>query len=155
MFVFDIVVCDDIDVEGDCFLINELFVLFQGEGKFVGVLSMFVCISGCNFCCWFCDFFYILWELIYVWLSFDEIVVEVELLFFEYVVVIGGELFVYDEIDVFLLVFDDDYYLIVEMNGMFEIDVLVDFVSISFKFVLLMLMFDNVLDDVDFGVWIE
>jgi 7-carboxy-7-deazaguanine synthase len=42
--------------------ISELFYSIQGEGKLMGMPSVFVRVSGCNLRCTWCDTPYTSWE---------------------------------------------------------------------------------------------
>src|SRR6476619_5967909 len=71
--------------------IAELFYSIQGEGKLVGVPSVFVRASGCNLRCVWCDTPYASWEPEGENLSVDEILSQVLAHRARHVVVTGGE----------------------------------------------------------------
>src|SRR6476620_11430035 len=71
--------------------IAELFHSIQGEGKLVGVPSVFVRASGCNLRCTWCDTPYASWEPEGENLAVDEIVSRVAAHRSKHVVITGGE----------------------------------------------------------------
>jgi 7-carboxy-7-deazaguanine synthase len=71
--------------------IAELFHSIQGEGKLVGVPSVFVRASGCNLRCTWCDTPYASWEPEGPDVAVDEIVRQVESFGAKHVVLTGGE----------------------------------------------------------------
>jgi 7-carboxy-7-deazaguanine synthase len=71
--------------------IAELFYSIQGEGKLVGVPSVFVRASGCNLRCTWCDTPYASWEPEGEDVSVDEIVRRVVSFGARHVVLTGGE----------------------------------------------------------------
>jgi 7-carboxy-7-deazaguanine synthase len=71
--------------------VSELFYSIQGEGKLVGVPSVFVRASGCNLRCTWCDTPYASWDPEGEELSVDEIVRRVATHDAKHVVVTGGE----------------------------------------------------------------
>jgi len=78
--------------------VSELFYSIQGEGKLVGVPSVFVRTSGCNLRCSFCDTPYASWEPEGEELSVDEIVQRVGEYGARHVVLTGGEPMIMAEI---------------------------------------------------------
>jgi 7-carboxy-7-deazaguanine synthase len=71
--------------------IAELFYSIQGEGKLVGVPSVFVRASGCNLRCTWCDTPYASWEPEGEEVAVEEIVRRVREYNCSHVVVTGGE----------------------------------------------------------------
>jgi 7-carboxy-7-deazaguanine synthase len=71
--------------------VAELFHSIQGEGKLVGVPSVFVRASGCNLRCTWCDTPYASWEPEGPDVSVDEIVRQVRAFDTKHVVLTGGE----------------------------------------------------------------
>src|SRR6185436_1708848 len=71
--------------------ISELFYSIQGEGKLMGVPSVFIRASGCNLRCWWCDTPYASWEPEGQDAPVAEIVRQVESFDAKHVVVTGGE----------------------------------------------------------------
>ena len=71
--------------------LSELFYSIQGEGKLVGVPSVFVRASGCNLRCVWCDTPYASWEPEGAEMSVDEIVSRVRHFGADHVVLTGGE----------------------------------------------------------------
>jgi 7-carboxy-7-deazaguanine synthase len=71
--------------------ISEIFYSIQGEGKLVGVPSVFVRASGCNLRCTWCDTPYASWDPEGDDVSVDEIVRRVAAHEAKHVVVTGGE----------------------------------------------------------------
>ena len=71
--------------------VSEIFYSIQGEGKLVGVPSVFVRASGCNLRCTWCDTPYASWEPEGEDVPVDEIVRRVSLHEAKHIVVTGGE----------------------------------------------------------------
>ena len=71
--------------------IAELFYSIQGEGKLVGVPSVFIRASGCNLRCGWCDTPYASWEPEGEDVAVEEIVQRVLAYNCRHVVVTGGE----------------------------------------------------------------
>ena len=71
--------------------ISELFYSIQGEGKLVGVPSVFVRASGCNLRCTWCDTPYASWDPEGDDLPVDKIVRQVLAFDAKHVVITGGE----------------------------------------------------------------
>src|SRR3954468_1025703 len=78
--------------------VSELFYSIQGEGKLVGVPSVFVRASGCNLRCQWCDTPYASWEPEGDELSVEEIVRRVAEYGARHVVLTGGEPMIMPEI---------------------------------------------------------
>jgi 7-carboxy-7-deazaguanine synthase len=76
----------------------ELFYSIQGEGKLVGVPSVFVRASGCNLRCTWCDTPYASWEPEGEDVPVDEIVRRVLACTARHVVLTGGEPMIMPEI---------------------------------------------------------
>lgn len=78
--------------------VSELFYSIQGEGKLVGVPSVFVRASGCNLRCAWCDTPYASWDPQGDDLPLDEIVRRVAAFGARHVVLTGGEPMIMPEI---------------------------------------------------------
>jgi 7-carboxy-7-deazaguanine synthase len=77
--------------------IAEIFYSIQGEGKLVGVPSVFVRVSGCNLRCVWCDTPYASWSPEGEELSVERIVEEVSRHSAGHVVLTGGEPMMFKE----------------------------------------------------------
>src|SRR3954447_22790222 len=71
--------------------ISEIFYSIQGEGKLMGVPSVFVRVSGCNLRCTWCDTPYASWNPQGADLSLQAILGEVGKHSARHVVLTGGE----------------------------------------------------------------
>ena len=79
--------------------ISEIFYSIQGEGKLVGVPSVFVRASGCNLRCVWCDTPYASWDPEGEDLAVDEIVRRVNSMGGQHVVITGGEPMIMPDIE--------------------------------------------------------
>lgn len=71
--------------------IAEIFYSVQGEGRLIGVPSVFIRTSGCNLRCVWCDTPYTSWQPVGRNLSIDKILGEVAKHPSRFVVITGGE----------------------------------------------------------------
>lgn len=78
--------------------ISETFFSLQGEGKLIGVPSVFVRASGCNLRCVWCDTPYASWNPEGPDLSLEEIVSTVQSFDCRHIVLTGGEPMIMPEI---------------------------------------------------------
>ncbi|GIW75555.1 MAG: radical SAM protein [Phycisphaerae bacterium] len=124
--------------------IAELFYSIQGEGKLIGVPSVFVRSSGCNLRCVWCDTPYASWEPQGDDWSVDRIVDAAETLvrtqltanpaFCRYVVLTGGEpMMMPDIVDLAREFHQANWHITIETAGTIYKDLPVDLVSISPK----------------------
>jgi 7-carboxy-7-deazaguanine synthase len=79
--------------------IAEIFYSIQGEGRLLGVPSVFIRTSGCNLRCVWCDTPYTSWEPEGTERELNEILLEAKRHPTKYVVVTGGEPFLAHEIE--------------------------------------------------------
>ena len=78
--------------------VSELFYSIQGEGKLVGVPSVFIRLSGCNLRCTWCDTPYASWEPQGTEMSIDAIVEQSRAFNSCHAVLTGGEPLIFPEI---------------------------------------------------------
>jgi 7-carboxy-7-deazaguanine synthase len=71
--------------------IAEIFYSVQGEGRLVGVPSVFIRTSGCNLRCVWCDTPYTSWQPVGRNMSIDNILAEIGKYPSRFVVITGGE----------------------------------------------------------------
>jgi len=79
--------------------VSELFYSIQGEGKLMGVPSVFVRASGCNLRCVWCDTPYASWDPEGPEMSIDQIMYKVREFDATHVVLTGGEPLVMADIE--------------------------------------------------------
>jgi len=82
----------------DSLRVSEIFYSIQGEGRLVGVPSVFVRLSGCNLRCRWCDTPYASWQPEGEVLGIEEIVSQVDAFPARHVVVTGGEPFIFKHV---------------------------------------------------------
>ncbi|KAA0135379.1 7-carboxy-7-deazaguanine synthase QueE [Gimesia chilikensis] len=115
-------------------LISEIFHSPQGEGKWIGVPSIFIRTSGCNLRCWFCDTPYTSWNPEGEKMSVDQILEHIKQYDCEHVVVTGGEPMLSHEIESLTQrLHADDKIITIETAGTILSDVHADLMSISPK----------------------
>ena len=114
--------------------VAELFYSIQGEGKLVGVPSVFVRASGCNLRCSFCDTPYASWNPEGDDLPVDEIVRQVTAYGAKHVVLTGGEPMIMPEIEALCSALKDrGHHLTIETAATVYKPVRVDLASLSPK----------------------
>jgi 7-carboxy-7-deazaguanine synthase len=95
--------------------IAEIFHSVQGEGRLMGVPSVFVRTSGCNLRCWFCDSGYTSWNPEGDNLAITEILARVSAFSSRHIVVTGGEPMIAPEIeDLCASLRQRDYHVTIE-----------------------------------------
>ena len=78
--------------------ISEIFSSVQGEGRYIGVPSTFVRVSGCNLRCIWCDTPYASWQPEGPTLAIEQVVNQVGQFGNQHVVLTGGEPLLFDPI---------------------------------------------------------
>ena len=79
--------------------ISEIFYSIQGEGRLIGVPSVFIRTAGCNLRCVWCDTPYSSWRPEGAHWSIRRVIAEVQKYAAEHVVVTGGEPLLASEIE--------------------------------------------------------
>ena len=114
--------------------ISEIFYSIQGEGKLVGVPSVFVRTSGCNLRCVWCDTPYTSWTPEGDTLAVDEILRRVRAFGERHVVVTGGEPMIDPDItELTHRLKDAGHHITIETAATVWKDVACDLASISPK----------------------
>ena len=120
---------DDYKRPCDKLNIVDLFVSLQGEGKYVGVPSLFIRVSGCNLRCCFknsiCDTAYSSFNPEKGTFTKDDVVAKLMESNVTDIVITGGEPLMFREalddlIEYIGMVTDNDYCITVETNGTFQ-----------------------------------
>ena len=78
--------------------INEIYFSIQGEGKLVGVPSIFIRTSGCNLRCTWCDTPYTSWNPEGETQTIDEILERTRTFAGRHIVLTGGEPMIASEV---------------------------------------------------------
>ena len=114
--------------------ISELFFSIQGEGKLVGVPSVFVRASGCNLRCTWCDTPYASWDPQGMEMSVPAIIERVREHPAKHVVLTGGEpMIMPDIVPLSNALRDAGYHITIETAGTVYANVAVDLASLSPK----------------------
>jgi 7-carboxy-7-deazaguanine synthase len=114
--------------------IAELFYSIQGEGKLVGVPSVFVRASGCNLRCTWCDTPYASWNPEGENIAVDEIVRQVRAHGAKHVVLTGGEPMIMPEIvELCDVLKAHGHHITIETAATVFKDLKLDFASLSPK----------------------
>jgi 7-carboxy-7-deazaguanine synthase len=114
--------------------IAEIFHSVQGEGRLVGVPSVFVRTSGCNLRCWFCDSGYTSWQPEGENLAIVEILARITDFPPRHAVVTGGEPLIAPEIEELCTALRQrDYHITVETAATVFKPVECDLASLSPK----------------------
>ena len=114
--------------------ISDIFCSIQGEGKLIGVPSVFVRTSGCNLRCTWCDTPYASWDPEGDSLSINEILDRVSAYAARYVVLTGGEPMIAPGIEELCRrLKESGYHVTIETAATVWKDVVCDLASISPK----------------------
>jgi len=114
--------------------VSELFYSIQGEGKLVGVPSVFIRASGCNLRCTWCDTPYASWTPEGEETPVAEIVRRVSEIGARHVVVTGGEPMIMPDIDELCIALrKNGHHITIETAGTVWKDVPHDLASLSPK----------------------
>jgi 7-carboxy-7-deazaguanine synthase len=114
--------------------VAELFYSIQGEGKLVGVPSVFVRASGCNLRCTWCDTPYASWNPEGDELSVEQIVGQIAAHPAKHVVLTGGEPMIMPDIAPLAAALRSrGYHITIETAATVYKDVAVDLASLSPK----------------------
>lgn len=115
-------------------LIAEVFHSVQGEGRYVGVPSVFVRTSGCNLRCWFCDTPYTSWAPEGEHRALESLIEQVTEYDCKHVVITGGEPMLVKDLAPFTqCLVADGRHLTIETAGTVDLEVEADLMSISPK----------------------
>jgi 7-carboxy-7-deazaguanine synthase len=113
--------------------ISELFYSIQGEGKLVGVPSVFVRVSGCNLRCTWCDTPYASWQPEGSETSIAQIVEQAAKYPANHIVLTGGEPMIMPEIVALTEALRERYHITIETAATVYAPVEMDLASLSPK----------------------
>jgi len=114
--------------------VSEIFYSIQGEGRLVGVPSVFVRLSGCNLRCRWCDTPYASWQPDGEAFGIGEIVSQVDAFPARHVVVTGGEPFIFRRLgELTQALSEKGRHLTIETSGTIFEPVSCDLMSLSPK----------------------
>ncbi len=114
--------------------ISEIFHSIQGEGRLVGVPSVFIRVSGCNLRCTWCDTPYASWNPEGEEMSPDLIARTIKRYRASHVVITGGEPMIFPEItELSALLGESGYHITIETAATIYHPVTCDLASISPK----------------------
>jgi len=130
--------------------VSEIFFSIQGEGKLVGVPSVFVRTSGCNLRCTWCDSPYTSWEPEVTRVTVDQVLERIEAYDCRHVVVTGGEPMIAPEIGALTeRLRQAGCHITIETAGTVWQQVVCDLASVSPK------LSNSTPHDRDGGRWVE
>ncbi len=114
--------------------LSEIFYSIQGEGKLMGMPSVFVRVSGCNLRCVWCDTPYASWEPEGEDFSVAQIVERVERFRAKHVVITGGEPMIMPDIgDLCGALKERGYHITIETAATIFKEIALDLASLSPK----------------------
>jgi 7-carboxy-7-deazaguanine synthase len=114
--------------------ISEIFYSLQGEGRLIGMPSVFVRTSGCNLRCAWCDTPYTSWKPEGSDYSIDEILTEAVRYPSHFIVITGGEPFLAPEIEQLTRALKKSgFHITIETAGTIFKPVICDLLSMSPK----------------------
>ena len=97
--------------------ISEIFYSIQGEGRLIGIASVFIRTAGCNLRCVWCDTPYTSWRPKGVSWSIEKILRRVDQHRTRYVVITGGEPLLQLDEDAIDALHERGFEIAVETNG--------------------------------------
>lgn len=114
---------------------SELFHSIQGEGKLIGVPSVFFRTSYCNLRCTWCDTPYTSWQPENKDITVDESVAEIRKFGCKHVVITGGEPFIQNKELIALCrkLKEKEHHITIETNATLFAKVTADLISMSPK----------------------
>lgn len=114
--------------------VSEIFYSVQGEGRLVGVPSVFVRLSGCNLRCSWCDTPYASWAPEGDEMMLGAIIGRVRRLWVRHVVITGGEPMIFPGVKLLTeRLKQDELHVTIETAGTVDLEVQCDLMSISPK----------------------
>jgi 7-carboxy-7-deazaguanine synthase len=110
-------------------IINEIFYSIQGEGKWMGLPSIFIRTTGCNLRCSYCDTKYSYKEGKKI--SQNKIFDTIKVFPCKHICITGGEPLLQKEtIELIEKIINKDYFVCIETNGSINIKNIIKFKSL-------------------------